>query len=576
MIKKISKSIREYKKATILTSLFVCLEVVLEVLITFYTSKLIDNGIEKGDMNMIIKIGLVLAFMAILSLIFGILSGVFCAKATSGFSKNLRQDLFYKIQNFSFNNIDKFKSSGLITRLTTDVEHISMAFQMIIRVAVRAPLTIIFSLIMIVRINLKISLIFLIVMPILLIGLTLIIKKAHPMFRTVFDEYDNLNNVVSENLSGIRLVKSFTAEEKEIKKFEKVSNKIYRIFKKAQNLIALNGPLMQGSVYLTMLLLAWFGAKMVVSSTLTTGELMVLFTYVMQILGSLMMVSMIFVVIVISKESCERVCEILDEEIDLKNNEKCIKELKDGSITFNDVYFSYVSKKEKSCLKEINFQISSAECVGIIGSTGSGKSTLVQLIPRLYDVTSGEILIGETNVKDYDLFTLREKVAMVLQKNTLFSGTINENLKWGDENATKEEIEKACELSCSKEFIETFPLKYDTYVEQEGTNLSGGQKQRLCIARALLKKPKILILDDSTSAVDTKTDNSIRKYIKKVIPNTTTIIIAQRINSIMDCDKIIVMDDGKVNEIGTHEELLKNNKIYKEVYSSQMEGGINE
>ena len=570
MIRKINKSIREYKKEVILTPLFVSLEVILEVLITFYTSKLIDNGIEKGDMNIIIKIGAILIIMSIFSLIFGMLSGVCCAKATSGFSKNLRKDLFYKIQSFSFNNIDKFKSSGLITRLTTDVEHISNAFQMLIRIAVRAPLTIIFVFIMIIKINAKMALIFLAIMPLLLLGLYIIGKKVHPLFRVVFDEYDNMNNVVSENLTAIRVVKSFTREDFEIKKFEKVSNKIYTIFKKAENIIALNGPLMQASIYTSMLLIAWIGSKLIVSNTLTTGELMVLFTYIMQIMGSLMMLSMIFIVIVISKESCQRVCEILDEEIDLKNNEKCIKTFKDASINFNNVSFSYVNKSNKLCLKNVNLHLDSGECVGIIGSTGSGKSTLVQLIPRLYDVTSGEILIGNVNVKDYDLFTLREKVAMVLQKNTLFSGTINDNLRWGDENATDSEIKKACEISCSKEFIELFPDKYETHIEQNGTNVSGGQKQRLCIARALLKKPKILILDDSTSAVDTKTDNTIRKYIKKIIPDTTTLIIAQRIQSIMDCDKIVVMENGEINAVGTHEELLKKSKIYKEIYNSQM------
>ncbi len=576
MIKKLSKCIREYKKETILTPILVALEVVFEILITYNMAQLIDKGIEVGNINVIVKIGLILILMAICSLVLGALSGITCAKASSGFAKNLRKDIFYKIQNFSFLNIDKFKTSGLITRLTTDVMHVNWAFQTIIRIAVRAPLTTIFALIMIIRINSKMALIFIAIMPILLIGLFLITRFVHPLFKKVFEEYDQMNNVVSENLNGIRVVKSFVAEDKEIKKFNHVSNRIYRLFSKAQNILAFNNPLMQACVYTTMLLIAWVGAKLIVSGSLTTGQLMSLFTYVMQVMGSLMMISMVFVSIVVSRESVIRVCEVLDEKIDLSNNNKAIKEVKNGDIIFDNVSFSYVKNKNKLCLKDVNLKINSGESIGIIGGTGSSKSTLVQLIPRLYDVSVGSVLVGGINVIDYDLFTLREEVGMVLQKNVLFSGTILENLRWGNEHATMDEIDKACEMACCKDFIMGFKDKYDTYIEQGGTNVSGGQKQRLCIARALLKKPKILILDDSTSAVDTKTDNSIKKALKEYIPETTKIIIAQRINSIIDCDKIIVMDDGMINGMGTHEELLENNKIYQEVYYSQSGGVTNE
>ena len=576
MIKKLSKCIREYKKLTILTPLFVALEVVFEILITYNMAQLIDKGIEVGNTNMIIKIGLVLIGMAICSLILGALSGITCAKASSGFAKNLRKDIFYKIQNFSFLNIDKFKTSGLITRLTTDVSHVSWAFQTVIRVAVRSPLTIIFSLIMIIRISKKMALIFMGIMPIMAIGLLLIIKFAHPLFRKVFDEYDHMNNVVSENLNGIRVVKSFVAEDKEIKKFNNVSNRIYRLFSKAQNLIAFNNPLMQACVYTTMLLIAWIGAKMIVSGSLTTGQLMSLFTYVMQVLGSLMMMSMVLVSIVISRESVARVCEVLDEKIDLSSDEEGIKQVLNGEIIFDNVNFSYVKNKNKLCLLDVNLKINSGETIGIIGSTGSSKSTLVQLIPRLYDVSTGKVLVGGCDVRDYDLYTLRNEVGMVLQKNVLFSGTILENLRWGNENASMDEINEVCEIACCKDFIMGFKDKYDTYIEQGGTNVSGGQKQRICLARALLKKPKILILDDSTSAVDTKTDNTIKKGLRKYLPETTKIIIAQRINSIIDCDKIIVMDEGRIDAFDTHDNLLKNNKIYQEIYYSQEGGGNNE
>lgn len=576
MIKKLSKAIREYKKESLLTPFFVALEVVLEVLITYCMALLIDKGVEASNMSMIIKIGGILVLMAVLSLVFGMLSGIFCAKATSGFAKNLRHDVFFKIQKFSFLNIDKFKSSGLVTRLTTDVNRISHAYQMIIRIAVRAPLMIIFSFIMIVKINVKMSFIFLGVMPVLLAGLIFIARKVYPIFGTVFEEYDNLNNVVSENLNGIRVVKSFVSEDKEVRKFKRVSNKIYKYFKKAENLLAFNNPLMQLCVYATILLISWFGAKLVVQDMLTTGELMSLFTYIMQVLSSLMMLSMIFVMIIISRESSSRICEVLDEEIDLKNNDNCCTSVKDGSISFRDVSFSYVNRSDKLCLKNINLDIKSGEFVGIIGGTGSGKSSVVQLIPRLYDVTNGSVLVGGVDVRNYDIKTLRDEVAVVLQKNVLFSGTIIENLRWGNVNATYDEVVEASKLACAYEFINEMPNKFDTYLEEGGTNVSGGQKQRLCIARAILKKPKILILDDSTSAVDTKTDAKIKDALREYIPSTTKIIIAQRINSVIDCDKIIVMDNGEINGIGTHEELLKSNKIYKEVYDSQNGGIVNE
>lgn len=576
MIKKLAKSVRDYKRDTILTPVFVAVEVILEVLITYFSAMIIDDGIEPGNMDIILKIGFILSVAAILSLIFGVFSGICCAKATAGFSKNLRKDVFYKIQNFSFFNIDKFKTSGLVTRLTTDIQHIGWAFSQIIRVAVRAPLMIIFSLVMIIKISPKVALIFICTMPLLLGTLIFLAIKVHPIFRAAFDEYDNMNNVVSENLNGIRVVKSFVQEKKETSKFKKVSNAIYTLNKKAIDILALNGPCMSFCIYLTMLLVSWIGAKLVVSSTLTTGLLMSLFTYIMQVMNSLLMVSMIFVTIIISKESCERVCEVLDEKIDLVNNENPIKEVKNGSIVFDNVSFSYVKDKNKYCLENINLEIKSGETIGIIGGTGSSKSTLVQLIPRLYDTSNGRILVGGVDVKDYDIFTLRENVAMVLQKNVLFTGKLIENLRWGNEKASLEEVKEACSLSCADEFIENFSDKYDTQIEQGGTNVSGGQKQRICIARALLKKPKILILDDSTSAVDTKTDSKIRQAFKKYIPETTKIIIAQRINSVMECDKIIVMEDGKINAIGTHKELLKNNKIYKEVYNSQNGGGLSE
>lgn len=580
MIKTLAKSIREYKKETILTPIFVTFEIILEVVIPLIMAELVDNGVYNGDMNAIAKIALELIICAILSLVCGILQGKFAAKASSGFAKNLREDLYFKVQDYSFSNIDKFSTSSLVTRLTTDVTNVQNAFQMIIRVAVRTPLMLIFSLIASVKISAKLSLIFLILIPLLGIGLYAITKKVHPTMQKVFKRYDDLNNVVEENVSGIRVVKSYVMEEHEKEKFGKVSNDIYKGFSKGEKLLALNNPLMQGSIYLCILVICWFGAKIIVGTgmtELTTGELMTLLTYTTQILSSLMMLSMVLVMITISKSSAERICEVLQEEPDIKNSKNAKKQVKDGSIEFKNVGFSYIKDKNKECLKDINLKINSGETVGILGGTGSGKSSLVNLIPRLYDVTEGKLFVGEKDVKQYDIESLRNEVSVVLQKNVLFSGTIKDNIRWGNENATDEDIIRVCKLAQADEFVSQFPDGYDTYIEEGGTNVSGGQKQRLCIARALLKHPKILILDDSTSAVDTKTDSLIQKAFKEEIPDTTKIIIAQRISSIENCDKIVVMDNGKINGIGTHEELLKDNEIYKEVYESQMKGsGDNE
>ena len=572
MIKKLAKSIREYKLSSILTPIFVAVEVILEVLIPLLMADLVDKGVYGGEMNTVYKIGLELVLCAILSLIFGVLSGVCGAKASSGFARNLRKDLYYKIQDFSFSNIDKFSTSSLITRLTTDISNVQMAYQMIIRIAVRTPLMFIISLCFAVSISAKLSLIFLVVVPIIIFGLFFISTKAHPYMKRVFNTYDHLNNVVEENVACIRVVKSFVIEEEEKKKFGNVSESIYQDFCKGQKILAFNTPLMQFCMYLCILVISFLGAKLIVSTNmtaLTTGELMTMFTYSIQILTSLMMLSMVIVMITISRSSAERIVEVLSEVPDIKDPKKTIEKVENGSIEFKNVSFSYVDNKKKECLKNINLSIKSGETVGIIGGTGSGKSSLVNLIPRLYDVTEGSLLVGGKNVKKYDLKALRDQVACVLQKNVLFSGTIKENIRWGNENASDEEIERVCKLAQADEFIMQFPKGYDTYIEEGGTNVSGGQKQRLCIARALLKKPEILILDDSTSAVDTKTDKLIQTAFKQEIPNTTKIIIAQRVSSIEDCDKIVVMDNGNINGIGTHEELLKNNEIYREVYESQ-------
>ena len=570
MIKTLAKSIREYKKATILTPILVSIESIIDVLIPFIMAFLIDEGINQGNREKIIFYGILLLICAFLAMIFGILAGRCAAKASTGFAKNLRKDMFYNVQSYSFANIDKFSPASIITRHTTDINNVQMAFQMIIRIAFRSPIMLIFSLIMAFLINVKVALIFLAVVPFLAVGLYFIATKAHPIFERVFKTYDKLNNITQENIKGIRVVKSYVTEEKEINKFFKVSDEIYKDFTKAEKIVALNNPLMQISINTVIVLLSLIGGKMIISNNLTTGELTSMISYAMQILTSLMMLSIILVMIMISRASAERIVEILEEESSLKNNEKQIKEIKDGSIEFINVDFSYVDDDNKTCLKDINLKINSGETIGIIGGTGSSKSTLVQLIPRLYDATKGEVKVAGINVKDYDLESLRNEVAMVLQKNVLFSGTIKENLRWGNPKATDEEIIRACKLACADEFIENFPDKYDTYIEEGGTNVSGGQKQRLCIARAILKKPKILILDDSTSAVDTKTDSAIRKAFKEEIPNTTKIIIAQRVTSVEDADKIIVLDGGRINGMGSHDELMKNNEIYKDVYESQM------
>ena len=574
MIKKLLKSVGEYKRVTILTPIFVSFECLFDVIIPYIMSFLIDKGISIGDTNAIIKYGLILVLCSILAMISGILSGHFAARATSGFAKNLRKNIYYNVQKFSFANIDKFSTSGIVTRSTTDVKNVQLAFQMIIRIAVRAPLMLIFSLIMALKVNVSLGLIFLAAIPFLGFSLGFIAIKAHPIFEKGIKIYDKLNNTVEENIRGIRIVKSYVTEEKEIKRFEDTSSEIYNTFSKAQRIVALNNPIMQFTVSAIIVLISWFGGKQIISQTLTTGEFTSLISYAMQILLSLMILSMIFVMIMISRASAERIVEILDEKSDLINKKNSIKDIKDGSIEFKDVDFSYVKDKNNLCLSKVNLKIKSGETIGIIGGTGSSKTTLIQLIPRLYDVTSGVSKVGDIDVKEYDLKTLRNQVAMVLQKNLLFSGTIKENLRWGNPEATDEELVEACKLAQADEFIQSFPEKYDTYIEQGGNNVSGGQKQRLCIARALLKKPKILILDDSTSAVDTKTDSLIRTAFAEKIPNTTKLIIAQRIASVQDADKIIVMDNGKIDAIGTHEELLKGNEIYKEVYESQTKGGL--
>lgn len=575
MLKTLGKSVREYKKPAFITPILVTVEVILEVIIPLLMANLIDDGIYTGQMNVILKIGLQLVLASILSLIFGCASGITASKASAGFAKNLRKDLYYKIQEYSFSNIDKFSTASIITRLTTDVSNVQMAFQMMTRIVVRTPLMLVFSLIMAFNINAKLSLIFLALIPVVGLALGIISTKAHPIFKRVFDKYDNLNNVVEENVRGIRVIKSYVLEEHETKKFKDSSEDIYEDFIKAEKILAFNSPVMQIASYTAILLISWFGAKIIVGTGMTeftTGELTSLITYAMQILSSLMMITMLLVMSTMAITSANRIYEILKEEVDLKNPENPIKNVENGSIEFNNVSFSYVNKKDKECLKNINIKINSGETIGIIGGTGVGKSSFVNLIPRLYDATEGEVKVGNINVKEYDIETLRNEVAMVLQKNVLFSGTIKENLRWGKEDASDEEIERVCKLAQADEFIQNFPNKYDTYIEQGGTNVSGGQKQRLCIARALLKKPKILILDDSTSAVDTKTDKLIRKAFKEEIPNTTKIIIAQRISSVEDADKIIVFENGEINGFGTHEELLKTNEIYKEVYESQVKG----
>ncbi|MDQ0360950.1 ABC transporter ATP-binding protein [Breznakia pachnodae] len=580
MIKTLLKSLREHKKATILTVILSVFEAAFEIIIPLYMSDLIDFGVYDGKMDVVLKYGVALVIFAILQLLTGMFAAKIAANASAGFSANLREDIYDNVQTFSFSNIDKFSTSSIITRLTTDITNLQNAFQMIIRIAVRAPVMIIFSMIVAFRINFEISLVFLAVIPIMLVGLLIVLRLAKPIIDRVFWTYDKLNNTVQENLHGVRVVKSFNQQNNEIKKFEKSSKSIFIDFAKAERIIAFNSPLMQFCMYACMILISWFGAKAIVASGnvaslgLTTGELTALFTYATQILYSLMALSMIFAMITIASSSAARIVEILNEKTDIKNPENPVMEVKNGDISYDHVDFVYAAKAEKKVITDATFTIKSGEFIGVIGATGSSKTSLVQLIPRLYDVSSGSVNVGGIDVREYDLDTLRNEVAMVLQKNTLFSGTIKENLRWGNEDASDEEIMEACRLACADEFIETMPDTYDTYIEQGGSNVSGGQKQRLCIARALLKKPKILILDDSTSAVDTKTDKKIQDAFKKYIPETTKIIIAQRIASVQEADKIIVLDDGKIESFGTPEELMKTSKIYKQVFESQQKGGV--
>ncbi len=575
MIKRILACVREYKKATILTFLFITGEVIIECLIPFITSRLINQMKVDIEMKSLISIGVALVAMAIVSLSFGGLAGYTSAKASAGLAKNLRNDIFSHIQEFSFKNIDKFSSTSLVTRLTTDVTNVQMAYMMSIRTAVRSPLMFIFSIIMAFVIGGKLATVFIIIVPVLIFGLLIIAKTAMPAFQRVFKKYDNLNESVEENVRAMRVVKGFSREEYEKEKFNKAASDICTDFTKAERIVAFNQPLMQVCLYFTMVFVLFVGSKMIISSCgldLDVGHISAMLTYGMQILMSLMMLSMVYVMITMSVESMHRIDEVLMETSTLKSPENPSFEVKDGSIDFNDVSFKYSEKAKKFALSNVNIHIESGMTVGIIGGTGTSKSSFVQLIPRLYDVSQGSVLVGGLDVKAYDLVTLRDNVAMVLQKNMLFSGTIKENLRWGNENATDEQLYEACKLAQADEFVTAFPNGYDTYIEQGGTNVSGGQKQRLCIARALLKKPKILILDDSTSAVDTKTDALIRKGFKEFIPETTKIIIAQRISSIQDADMIIVMDGGKLSAVGTHEELLESSEIYSEIYLQQTNG----
>lgn len=579
MIKKLFGCVREYKLDSVLSPLFVSGEVIMEVIIPLLMARLIDYGIDKSDMSVITRTGVLLVACALISLTFGALCARSAAKASSGFAKNLRHDMFHRVQGFSFNNIDRFSAASIVTRLTTDVANVQNSYQMIIRGAVRSPFMLIFSIIMAASISPKMSLIFVAIIPILGVGLYILMSGVHPLFKKGFKTYDRLNSVVQENLHGVRAVKAFVREDFETDKFRGISARIYDLFTRAEKRMAWSMPLMQLCVYASMLLISWFGARMIVASGndarlgMSTGELMSLITYSMQILSSFMMLAMMFVMVVMSKASADRIVEVLDEESDMTEPDEPATELCDGSVCFDGVSFSYTGDKNRLCLSDINISIASGETVGIIGGTGSAKSTLVSLIPRLYDVTEGRVLVGGRDVREYSLQRLRDSVAVVLQKNVLFSGTIKENLRWGDADADDEDIKRVCRLACADEFIESFPDKYDTYIEQGGTNVSGGQKQRLCIARALLKHPKILILDDSTSAVDTRTDAMIQKAFETEIPDTTKLIIAQRISSVRNADKIIVLDDGRIDSIGTHDELLERSEIYREVYESQTKGG---
>lgn len=579
LLKVLAKSVREYKKTSIATPILVSLEVVMECIIPFIIAELV-NEIKAGcSLSVIVKYGTVLIVMSALSLVFGTLAGDTCATASCGLAKNLRKDMFYRIQGFSFENIDRFSTSSLVTRLTTDVTNVQMAYMMLIRMAIRCPLMLVFAFVMAFVMGGKMALIFLFVVPFLAVGLILVIRTVTPLFKRVFKKYDALNSSIQENVKGMRVVKSYVREDYEKKKFDSAAEDVRRDFTRAERILAFNGPMMQFCLYTVMVFVLTFGSYTIITTKgldIDIGQFSAILTYSFMILNSLMMVSMVFVMITMSAESAKRIVEVLTEESTVQNPENPVFDIKDGSIDFDSVSFKYSAKAEKYALSDIDLHIKSGETIGIIGGTGSSKSSLIQLISRLYDATEGTVKVGGRDVKDYDLEALRNQVAVVLQKNILFSGTVTENLRWGNKNASEEEIKEACRLACADEFIEKFPDKYNTYIEQGGANVSGGQKQRLCIARALLKKPKILILDDSTSAVDTKTDAMIRKAMKDFIPETTKIIIAQRISSVQDADRIIVMENGSINAVGTHGELIENNKIYREVYYSQNKAGVND
>lgn len=566
------KSIREYKKQSLLAPLFVILEVFMEVLIPFQMSKIIDEGIQGQNLGYVVKMGILMAMVAMLALFFGAMAGKFAAQAGAGYAKNLRHDIFYKVQSFSFKNIDHFSTSGLVTRLTTDITNVQMAYMMTIRMLARAPIMIVLSWIMTMTINTKVAMIFLVAIPVLGFALIFIAKTAHKYFVKVFDEYDVLNNTVQENVNAARVVKAYVREDHEIKKFHGISGVVFKLFTKAEKIVAFNNPVMMLVMYSVIILIVLLGGRDIVAGTMEAGELTSVLVYALQILSSLMIVSFVFVLCMIAEASTDRIVEVLKEEPDLANREKTVEEVPNGDIVFDHVDFSYAGEGGKLSLKDVNLHIKSGQMIGIFGGTGSSKSTLVQLIPRLYDVTGGSVKVGGVDVRDYDMEALRDQVAMVLQKNVLFTGSIYDNVRWGDENATDEEVERVCKLAQADGFVREFPDGYKTMIVQGGNNVSGGQKQRLCIARALLKKPKILILDDSTSAVDTKTDALIRKAFREEIPDTTKIIISQRVSSIEDADQIIVIDNGEINGVGTSEELLKTNQIYREVYESQVKG----
>ncbi|MBR5290270.1 MAG: ABC transporter ATP-binding protein [Erysipelotrichaceae bacterium] len=572
MIKRLLQEVKQYKKSSILAPLFMVGEVTMELMLPFLMSFIIDKGIEQGNMAEILKYGGLMLGCAFVSLFCGVMSGYHAAYASSGFVRNLREAMFKNIQKFSFSNIDKYSTSGLVTRMMTDATNVQHSYQMVLRMCVRSPLMLIVAMCMTIYINPQMAMIFLVAGAFLSVILALITLNAHPIFRSTFKKYDDLNASVQENVTNIRVVKSFVKEKVETGKFKEAAGNLKKMFSKAENILVFNNPVMQLTMYSCMILLSWMGAKLVVDSSLTTGELMSLFTYTMNILSSLMMLSMIFVMLTMSMASAQRIVEILEEKPDITNPENPVMEVKNGEIEFKDVCFGYAKGEDKEVLSHINLKIASGETIGILGPTGSSKTTMMSMIPRLYDVDHGSVTVGGVDVREYDLKVLRDSVAMVLQKNVLFSGSIKDNLRWGDENATDEEMLEACRLACADEFIQRFPDKYDTHIEQGGTNVSGGQKQRLCIARALLKKPKVLILDDSTSAVDTRTDQMIRTSFREYIPETTKIIISQRISSLMDADRIIVLEDGRIDGIGTHETLLKENAIYQEVWNTQKKG----